>query len=62
MGLLEPLRPIGNVPYNVFLAYWVAVAHICTLLFLYNTPHYYTDLDIAWSCCGSYFFNIKTCF
>ena len=24
-----------------------------TVQSLYNTPHYNTDLDITWSCCGS---------
>ena len=24
---------------------------------VYNTPHYNSDLDITWSCCGFHFFN-----
>ena len=27
-----------------------------TVQSLYNTPHYNTDLDITWSCCGSQIF------
>ena len=28
-------------------------ARVITAHSLYNTPCYYTDLDITWSCCGS---------
>ena len=31
-------------------------ARVITAHSLYNTPYYYTDLDITWSGCGSPFF------
>ena len=35
----------------------VTMVYDYTMQSLYNTPHYITDLDIKWSCCGSQFFS-----
>ena len=31
----------------------VSIGLLCSVKFLYNTTHYYTDLDITWPCCDS---------
>ena len=44
---MAEIRKMGNKPYHI---------NVSTVKSFYKKPHYNTDLDITWSCCGSQIF------